>query len=604
MITLTTKTLMNFTLASSLLLTSLGLHAQERVAASAVAATTITTTASVSPVATKKINLSPIFIQLSDAMAAIKANDDAKAKTILGQIQTAFNAIDESAKNSATGKQAAQAIEQAVTSPTAANLSAVSNALYAFEKQQNPVDYSQKRKDFAKKIIPAYEKLYQAIQTATPTDADALRTAYNQFNAVWLSSERVVRNTSMGHYGKIETAMALMRVAIETQPINLVQIKTQATTLKNAIDSYNQGDTVTAQPTQGVSLASSIELLREGLQAFKSGDVATGQAKLAEFITVWPTVEGDVSTRNPSLYSRVESQIPLIMANGQVGKQQDNLQSIINELAAINPTAQYTALDSMLILLREGLEALLIVISLLSALTAAKQAKAKKWVYAGVAFGLFASIAGAMVLQVLFPTVTSAANREMFEGLVGIVAVMMMIGIGAWLHSKSSVQSWNAYIKRHMGEAMTAGSFASLFGLSFLSVFREGAETSLFYVGILPNISMSNFLMGIGLALAVLVVVAWTMLKTSVKLPIPRLFKVLTWIIYILGFKILGVSLHALQLTGYVPMTAVTSLPAIEIIGFYPTVQTVLAQLIYILILVAINYWMKSRESQQTTAFA
>ncbi|MFO1383263.1 MAG: FTR1 family protein [Moraxella osloensis] len=209
----------------------------------------------------------------------------------------------------------------------------------------------------------------------------------------------------------------------------------------------------------------------------------------------------------------------------------------------VNPTAQYTAVDSMLILLREGLEALLIVISLLSALTAAKQVKAKKWVYAGVAFGLLASIAGAMALQLLFPAVTSAANREMFEGVIGIVAVIMMIGIGAW--AQQIIRPiMNAYIKRHMGQAMTAGSFVSLFGLSFLSVFREGAETILFYVGILPNISMSNFLTGIGLALVALAAVAWVMLRTSVKLPIPQLFKLLTWVIYLLGFKILGVGLH------------------------------------------------------------
>ena len=132
--------------------------------------------------------------------------------------------------------------------------------------------------------------------------------------------------------------------------------------------------------------------------------------------------------------------------------------------------------------------------------------------------GLFASVIGALALQALFPAITSAANREMFEGIVGIVAVVMMIGVGAWLHSKSSVQSWNAYIKRHMGQALTTGSFVSLFGLSFLSVFREGAETILFYVGILPNISLSNFLLGIVMALLILAMVAWLMLKTSVKL--------------------------------------------------------------------------------------
>lgn len=542
----------------------------------------------------KKLNLSPIFIQLSDVMGAVKAGDTAKAKTLMTQVQSEFNAIPQS--SSSLGQQAKVKIDQAVANPTSENLSAVSNALYAFEKEQNPVDYSQKRNAFANKIAPAYEKFDQVLQTATPNNAEQLRAAYNQFNSVWLAHERVVRNTSMGHYGKIETAMALIRVAIESQPVNVAQIKSQSVALKQAIDSYNTGKTETVKPVEGVTLATGIKLLQDGLDAFKGGDNTTGQTKLGEFINIWTTIEGEVSTRNPSLYSRIESQVPVIMASGQDPKQQANLQNLIDQLNQINPTAEYTAIDSMLILLREGLEALLIVMALISALTVAKQNKGKKWVYAGMVTGLLASVAGAIALQQLFPTMTSGANREMLEGFIGIVAVVLMIGIGAWLHSKSSVKTWNAFIKRHTSEVLTTGSFVSLFGLAFLSVFREGAETILFYVGILPNISMTNFLTGIGMALAILAVVAFIMLKTSVKLPIPKLFRLLTWVIYFLGFKILGVSLSALQLTGYLSRTVLPSVPAIESIGFYPTVQTIMAQVIYILAIVALQWWIKRNE--------
>lgn len=103
------------------------------------------------------------------------------------------------------------------------------------------------------------------------------------------------------------------------------------------------------------------------------------------------------------------------------------------------------------------------------------------------------------------------------------------------------------------------------------------------------------------MALAILVVVAYIMLKTSVKLPIPTLFKVLTWVIYFLGFKILGVSLSALQLTGYLSRTVVPSIPAIEVIGFYPTLQTIAAQLVYIAAIVALQLWMKRGERAALT---
>ncbi|NSM10724.1 hypothetical protein G5C01_05005 [Moraxella bovoculi] len=195
----------------------------------------------------------------------------------------------------------------------------------------------------------------------------------------------------------------------------------------------------------------------------------------------------------------------------------------------------------------------------------------------------------------LFPALTSGANREALEGAVGIVAVVMMMGVGAWLHSKSSVKAWNAYINKHMGVALSTGSMAGLFGLAFLSVFREGAETVLFYAGILPSIAMSEFVLGMAVALGVLFVVAVIMIKTSVKLPIPLLFKILTWLIYALGFKILGVSISALQLTGHLPRDVV-DVPSVALLGIYPSVQGLVVQAVYVAICVLV-WFMSVRKS-------
>lgn len=557
-------------------------------ASSTTASTPITMTQQ-----TEKINFSPIFIELSDAMGAVKNHDTASAKQYLQNIQQNFDKMPN--QNSELAKKTAISLQQAIENPTLERLSQFSTDLYAFEKQQNPVDYSEKRKQFAKKVMPMYDELDKAIQATdpnNPTSIESVRQVNNRFNSVWVANERVVRNTSKGHYGKIETAMALIRVSIESNPVNIEQMKAQSLILKQALDGFNAGKTEQVETSQ-YDLNGGIGLLKDGLDAFSSGDNPTGQAKLGEFINIWVTIEGEVSTRNPSLYNDVENQVPIIMANGADPKLQAKLQTLIDELSKINPKAQYTAIDSMLILLREGLEALLIVMALISALTVAKQSKGKKYVYAGVIAGLLASVLGAIALQMLFPALTSGANREMLEGYIGIVAVVMMIAVGAWLHSKSSVKAWNAFIQKHMGEVLTTGSFVSLFGLAFLSVFREGAETILFYVGILPNISMQNFLLGIVMALVILAVMATVMLRTSVKLPIPLLFKVLTWLIYVLGFKILGMSLSALQLTNHLNRTIINGLPAIDWIGFYPTVQTISAQIVYILAIVGLMMWTK-----------
>ena len=548
----------------------------------------------------KKLNLSPLFVDLSDAMGASKHHDFDQAKVQLTQINRAFSDLE--SRDSPMGKQVATALQQALQNPSSEHLSALSSALYEFEREQNPVDHSAKRKIFKTQIVPAYERLNQVINRAASDNIAELQQAYQQFNRVWLSNERVVRNTSMGHYGSIETAMALMRVAIESSPPNIDKIKQQSLTLKTALDSYHSGETaVVTQSTH--TLNDGTQLLREGFNAFQANNISQGQDKLTRFIEIWPSIEGDVSTRNPALYSRIESQIPVILAKGNEPMQQNALNELISELASINPNQQYSAVDAMLILLREGVEAMLIVIALISALNVAKQPQGKKWVYAGVLAGLLASVIGAIVLQRLFPAVTAGTHREVLEGFIGLFVVVMMLMVGTWLHSKSSLQSWNAYIAKHMGKALTTGSLVSLFGLSFLSVFREGAETIVFYAGILPKISMNDFLTGIFAALLVLAVLAVLLLKTSIKLPIAKLFKVLTWVIYALGFKILGISVHALQLTGYLSLTSVQNqwLENSDL-GLFATVETLSAQAMYILIILVIQWYFKRNTRPSTVA--
>lgn len=566
----------------------------------ALAQTTTASHSNQNEPANKKLNLSPLFVDLSDAMGASKHHDFDQAKVQLTQINRAFSDLE--SRDSPMGKQVATALQQALQNPSSEHLSALSSALYEFEREQNPVDHSAKRKIFKTQIVPAYERLNQVINRAASDNIAELQQAYQQFNRVWLSNERVVRNTSMGHYGSIETAMALMRVAIESSPPNIDKIKQQSLALKTALDSYHSGETaVVTQSTH--TLNDGTQLLREGFNAFQANNISQGQDKLTRFIEIWPSIEGDVSTRNPALYSRIESQIPVILAKGNEPMQQNALNELISELASINPNQQYSAVDAMLILLREGVEAMLIVIALISALNVAKQPQGKKWVYAGVLAGLLASVIGAIVLQRLFPAVTAGTHREVLEGFIGLFVVVMMLMVGTWLHSKSSLQSWNAYIAKHMGKALTTGSLVSLFGLSFLSVFREGAETIVFYAGILPKISMNDFLTGIFAALLVLAVLAVLLLKTSIKLPIAKLFNVLTWVIYALGFKILGISVHALQLTGYLSLTSVQNqwLENSDL-GLFATVETLSAQAMYILIILVIQWYFKRNTRPSTVA--
>lgn len=545
--------------------------------------------------AEQKINLSPLFIQLSDAMSAVKENNTLQAKQDLNAIQEQFIAIEQ--HNSSAGKNVLLSLSDALNNTDIEHLNQLSVALLAFDKEQHPLDIAQQKQRFKKRIVPAFEHWQQVVaENKLSPNIEQLKQQYRLFNSIWTKNERLVRDVDMAYYGKIETALALLRVAIETEPLDYQRIESNTAKIEAQFDDFVSGKKAQAVTTN-YQLNDGINLLREGLQAFEQQDNATAQEKLTTFIEIWPSIEGDVSTRNGSLYSKVESQVPVILAKGSEAKYQTELKQIITQLAEINPAAGYSALDAMLILLREGLEALLVVMALVSALRVANRPQGYKWVGGGVIAGLVLSLVAAFALQRLFPSSSSGTNREIIEGAVGIVAVLMILTIGAWLHSKSSLNAWQAYIKKHMNKALTTGSFVSLFALSFLSVFREGAETILFYVGILPNISTESFALGVGIAVILLAILAVVILKSSVKLPVPTMFKILTWVLYILGFKILGVSVHALQLTAVLPTTIIDILPNIEWLGFYATLQTIIAQLVYIALILLLQRWLKRQNA-------
>lgn len=525
-------------------------------------------------------NTSPLYIELSDAMSAVKQNNPAAAAPHLQTLQQQFSALDN--HDSPAGQKVSAALDAAIAKPDEAHLETLSRALYAFEKEQNPVDYVAARQTFAKRVMPVYDQLNDAVVAHNLED---VQTIYKRFNSTWTLNEKIVRETSLGHYGQIENAMAFLRVAMLAEPPNYPEMEKQAKLLGDALNDFKAGNTLQPQVAANApqTLPDGINLLEQALTALQNGDSASASSDIGTFIQQWPIFEGDVQTRDGALYARVESELPVIMSKGSEPANIARLQTLVSDLKAIDISASYGIIDAMLVLLREGVEALLVVMALIAALNAARQPRAKRWVYGGAALGLVASIIGAIALQRLFPTLAAAGtNREILEGAVGIVAVIMMLFIGAWLHSKSSIEGWKKFVDKQVAQALATGSLVSMMFLSFLAVFREGAETILFYVGMLPQITTGDLLAGIGLAIALLAVIAVLMNQGSLRLPMHLMFKVMTWLIYALGFKILGVSIHALQLTQILPTHAVSALPSLPNIGFYPNWESIAAQALYL----------------------
>lgn len=523
------------------------------------------------------VAFNPLYVHLSDALNATKSGQTEAARSHLQALQTALNDASFSPEHQSALRAVEQALNHSLQQTDVAHLGELSKALYALEKTVKPVDYEAKRQQFAKRVLPVYQQLNRAVEAGDVAQALEI---YARFNRTWTVNEKTVRDQSLGHYGKIETAMNFLRIALSQTPANLDEAKRQSALLGAALKDFQQGGVLAVEAGEIQTLNQGIELLQSALHDLKQNNNAAAQSALSDFLNAWVIFEGSVRTRDAQLYHDTESALPRFISQINAPETQTELETLIARLQTIDPNAHYGIIDAMLVLLREGLEAMLIMMALLTALRHVAP-RASVWVYAGAGAGLLVSVVAAMVLSYALPATIAGTGREILEGTIGIFAVLMMLLVGGWLHSKASIAGWKRFVETRLQQALAQGSFWSLFGLAFLSVFREGAETILFYAGMMPMMQTQDLWLGMASALAILLILALVIWRSSYRLPIPRLFALMSVCIYGLGFKILGVSVHTLQLTQILPRHFI-DLPALPLLGWYNTWEGFVAQALFL----------------------
>ena len=248
--------------------------------------------------------------------------------------------------------------------------------------------------------------------------------------------------------------------------------------------------------------------------------------------------------------------------------------------------------QAFLILIREGLEALLVVAAVIAYLVKSGNKRFTKWIYLGVVAGL----AGSGLVAVLFTFLFGGSGpiQEISEGVCALIATLMLLWTSNWMLNKSSVEAWNNYIRNkteaavagaqskvESGQGLGLGMIASLAMLSLLAVFREGAETVIFYESIY---SMSQDAHGMwvgGLAAAAVLIVIFLILRfTSVKIPISPFFLVTSIVMAALVVIFAGGGIHALIEGDLIEGTYLSTVPTNDWIGLYPYVETITAQVI------------------------
>ncbi len=444
----------------------------------------------------------------------------------------------------------------------------------------------------------------QAIAKAEAKNFPAAGEAFKKFQDNWLDIEDGVKKTSRQAYKDIESSMGEVKYALSIQPPQQPQVVKSLQNLHAINQKFISGgiNSTTAQTTPNqVTIKSLIERLDRADAAISNKNTATAALELKGFQTDWLEVEGVVAAKSKQAYIDTENNMAiaygLVKSNDLVGAKSAIAQLRQDLQPYASSGLRYNLWDAALILLREGMEALLVVVALLAFLKKSDNADKSRWIWIGSGVGILASVVAAFILQAVFSKISAGSSRELIEGFVGLFAAAMLFYVSYWLHSKSSLGAWQGYIREQMTSALATNSVLSLAFLAFLAVFREGAETVLFYIGIAPSISTTDLVAGFGLGTVILIAIAAVMLGLGLKIPLKPFFLVTSVLIYYLGFKFIGSGIHSLQVAGVLPSHTGSFLPSWEPLGLFPTWETTIPQLAILLVAVAVVLYDRRRNS-------
>jgi high-affinity iron transporter len=338
----------------------------------------------------------------------------------------------------------------------------------------------------------------------------------------------------------------------------------------------------------GSTLSLARTRLRESLAAYRVGDAKkAGELALAAYLDGFEPIEPMLAARDPGLLARVEKAMGDL--RGAIGRKDDQaavgsavaeLESLFDEaesaLAASKGSSASTFLGAFTILLREGLEALLIVIAMLAFLRKADRAEMVRPVHWGWIAALVAGVATWWAATHL--VAVSGASRELTEGFGSVLAAVILLFVGIWMHGKAQADEWQRYIRDKVGAALTKRSAWFLFLLAFVAVYREVFETILFFAALSSEGRIGALVGGAAAALAVLALIALLMLRFSRRLPIAKFFAYSSVLIAVLAFVLAGKGVAALQEAGLIGLTPLAGAPRIDLLGIHPTVEGLLSQ--------------------------
>lgn len=334
--------------------------------------------------------------------------------------------------------------------------------------------------------------------------------------------------------------------------------------------------------------------LSESFNLFKAQkNIEANNLALEAYLSGIEPVEGVLRLNNQKLVVELEKN--MITYRGLLKNQSSSEASVQAQLRKIEgqlsqaknvmtkeSTSFGTVLMSFGVVLREALEAGLVLLLLFSVLNRFEGRKLKRYVHAGWVSAIVFGVILYFISEALFTI--SGRLVESLEAYVSLIAAAILLYVGIWFHRHSNIEKWKQSIKDIVSDSIINGKTLSLFLIAFAAVFREIFETLLFMkIMIFDGHSATGITLGALLAIGVSALLVLGAVKFSMKLRLDPLFKFSTGLILILSVVIFGKSVGAFQKVGVLQATQL-NIPTLDILGFNATLEVLMGQLLVLLI--------------------
>lgn len=359
------------------------------------------------------------------------------------------------------------------------------------------------------------------------------------------------------------------------------------------------------------SLRIALEYLNLSLKSYKKGDIPSAEdyALQAYLLGIEP-VEMRIMATDAKLVANLELKMMAVREAIHHRESFELLEQKISEaILIINEAEEFldsqersvslTAFLTASILIREGLEAFLIIIAMLGILKSMNAQKAIYWVHSGWIAALLVGVGGWFFIDGVLSF--DVKNRELMEGLIALFAVIILIYAGFWLHSKTEISKWKQFVDFRIKGLVERNSLFGLAFFSFIVVFREAFESVIFLSSLrVESGSERSAGIWIGIAFASVIVsfISYGILKFFNKIPLRKVFLYSSIVISVLAVILTGDGIHALQEGGYITASTSFSNFRIPFLGIYPSLECFLAQLTISFFIIAL--WLHNRKKTKS----